>query len=376
MGTSLKLGKILGVPVSLHFSWFIVFLLFAFILEGYFGRDRSFSSWSAEERWVLALGTSLMLFVTVLVHELSHSLVAMRSGVKVHGITLFILGGVSHLARESPRPSTDFIVALVGPLSSILLGLIFVGLGVALEGVSQHLSASAWILGVANIVMVGAFNLLPCFPMDGGRMVRAVTWGVTGNYWSATRIAAIGGQIIATSMIAGGIALAVLGSGPGLRWVWLVAVGIFLYLAASAAFRQLRQREGLRDYTARDLMTTGWPVVFADATLDRLVDDHIGPSGRDFAVVTWAGSPLGVVTRQAIDRIPKARWAETTTGSVMEPLTKLASVGPEEAANNVMDLLDGDGVEAVAVSDGAFLQGFIVRDNMRRFAKAHSAAGA
>lgn len=375
MGASLKLGKILGVPVSLHFSWFIVFFVFAFLLENYFGRDRSFSSWSAEERWALALGTSLMLFVTVLAHELSHSLVAMRRGVKVHGITLFVLGGVSHLARESPRPSTDFMVALVGPLSSILLGLIFVGLGVALEGVSQPLSVSAWILGFANIVMVGAFNLLPCFPMDGGRMLRAVTWGITGNYWSATRMATVGGQLIAASMIVGGIALAVLGSG-GFRWFWLVAMGIFLQVAASATFRQLRQREALRDYTARDLMATGWPVVPKEATLDRLVEDHIGRSGGDFAVVTWAGSPQGVVTRGAIDRVPKARWAETTMGSLMEPLSKLVSVGPEEAANDVMDLLDGDGVEAVAVSEGTSLLGLIVRDNMRRFAKAHAAAGA
>ena len=191
MGGSVRIGRVLGIPVSLHFSWFIVFVLFSFIFERHF--NDSTYAWPAWERWLVALATSLMLFLSVLAHELSHSLVAIRWGIPVNGITLFLFGGVSHIAREASKPLTEFVIAAVGPFSSIVLGFVFLGVAFGLEGVSEHLAAIAWLAVYVNI-MLGIFNMLPGFPMDGGRVFRAVTWRITGNYWRSTRIATVWGK--------------------------------------------------------------------------------------------------------------------------------------------------------------------------------------
>ena len=154
----MRLGKVFGIPISLHFSWFIIFVLFTIIFEGHFD-DRDFS-WSVQERWLVALATSLLMFLSVLAHELSHSLVAVCRGIPVKGITLFGLGGVSHIAREAQRPSTEFVIAVVGPFTSLILGLTFFGLSIGLENVDGHLAELTWILGWVNVAL-GVFNMLP-----------------------------------------------------------------------------------------------------------------------------------------------------------------------------------------------------------------------
>ena len=375
MGASVRLGKILGIPVSLHFSWFIIFLLFTIIFEGHF--DQRYHSWSTGERWLIALATSLLLFISVLAHELSHSLMAIRRGIPVKGITLFIFGGVSQIAREAQRPSTEFIVAIVGPFASIILGFVFLGLAIGLEDVSEHLSAMAEMLAYVNIGL-GVFNMLPGFPLDGGRVLRAAAWWITRNYWRATNLATLGGQAVALVMIAIGITLVILDRSNLMQGVWLVIMGIFLQTAASASRRQFRIRENLRNYTVRDVMMgeKSCSVAPRDITLSQLMEDYITPSGSDFFVLTWGGRAQGVITRRLIERVPQNKWPETWASSVMVPLAQHSPitvvVGPEEDAYNVMELMEGEDVERVLVIEDGVLLGLIAHDGMRRFSGTHA----
>ena len=370
MGTSIRLGRVLGVPISVHFSWVIIFLLLTFVMEAHYGRERQFLGWSSGERWAAAVATSLLLFVSVLVHELSHSLMAMRKGIPVNGITLFILGGVSQIAREAKVPSTEFLVTVVGPASSVVLGFIFLGISFALDGVSQHLSAIARTLGYMNIVMVGVFNLFPCFPMDGGRLMRAIIWRITRSYWTATRLATRGGQIISLSMIVAGTTMAALYGSYLLQWLWLAGIGVFLYMLASASYRQYRLRESLRGHTAAEVMTCTYPETPTNVTLADLKKVHPGHPVPEFLVVTDVGRPRGVITRRMVERVPKTRWAEVRVGDMMMPLDVAVSVDPHDAACDVVELLDGEGVEGVVVMEGDVLIGIINRRSLQYAAKA------
>jgi Zn-dependent protease len=236
MASTITIGRVRGIPIGIHYSWFVAFLLFSFMLEQYF--HQSHHSWSVEERLALALATSLMLFVSVVFHELAHSIVAVMRGMPVNGITLFIFGGFSHLDREARRPSTELIVAVAGPASSVLLGLVLLGIAEVLEAPSGRASAVVWFLGFANVFLLGLFNLVPAFPMDGGRVLRAAVWQVTRNHRRATVVASLGGQAVGLGMVGLGAALVVLDRSSLVSGIWLLVLGFFLQSLASAGRRQ------------------------------------------------------------------------------------------------------------------------------------------
>lgn len=236
MASTITIGRVRGIPIGVHYSWFVAFLLFSFMLEQYF--HQGYHSWSGEERWALALTTSLMLFASVVFHELAHSIVAVMRGMPVSGITLFIFGGVSHLDREARRPSTELMVAVAGPASSVLLGLALLGIAAVLEAPSGRASAVAWVLGFANIFLLGLFNLAPAFPMDGGRVLRAAVWQVTRNHRRATVLATLGGQAVGLGMMGLGAVLVILDRSSLVSGVWLMVLGFFLQTLASASRRQ------------------------------------------------------------------------------------------------------------------------------------------
>ena len=377
MGASLRLGRILGIPINIHFSWIIVFVLCTFLFQEHF--DQARYSWSAGERWVVGLATSLMLFVSVLAHELSHSLVAINRGIPVKGITLLIFGGVAQLGREARRPSTEFVIAVVGPLSSVILGLLFLGLAFALDGVSSHLAAIASLLVWVNIVLA-VFNMLPGFPMDGGRVLRAVVWKVTGNYRKATRLATFAGQAVAFTIVAAGVAFIALdtsNAAQGARWIFL---GLFIWMLASASQRQSRLGEELQNYTARDVMEVDCPTAPISSTLGLLMESatsHLGPGGRDdrdFVVIVEGSNATGLINRRLIQQVPQARWFETSAASIMAHLNGESSeavpVQPEDSAYDVMEMLDEtDAKLALVIEDGVPL-GFIRPESMRRFVRA------
>ena len=254
MDTSIRLGKILGIPIGVNYSWIFVFILFIFLLARQFSQIHP--AWDAPQAWSIALITTILFFLSVLVHELSHSLLAVRKGIPVIGITLFLFGGVSQLSHEARRPMTEFLIAVVGPLTSILLAVVFGVLGfvlssgippwedvlsnpnpTSLEVISLHL---AWI----NMGL-GLFNLLPGFPLDGGRILRAVVWGLSGSYWRGTQVAARAGQFWGGLIIATGLVW--LHFGQTFSGVWFALIGLFLFYAATVSYRQERNRESMKE---------------------------------------------------------------------------------------------------------------------------------
>ena len=231
MGASLRLGRVFGIPIEINISWVLVFLFLTYLLAGQF--DDARLRWPVAQRWTVAMITVVLFFLSVLAHELSHSVMALSKGIPVRGITLFIFGGVSRLEREPQRPLTEFMVAVVGPLLSIALAVIFGAVWFLLGRGDSPVEVVLLLLAWTNLSL-GVFNLVPGYPLDGGRLLRAAIWGITGNHRKATRIAAGMGQAVGIAMVVGGVTLAVFME--PVDGVWLGIVGIFLFSMARSSF--------------------------------------------------------------------------------------------------------------------------------------------
>jgi Zn-dependent protease/predicted transcriptional regulator len=356
----IKLGKILGIPLRLHYSWFLVLFLVTSSLAVFLHELNPF--WSSMERWGMALAASTMLFASVVAHELSHSLVARRYGISVKGITLFIFGGVAQISREATSPRMELSIALAGPLCSILLGFIFLGLGFAVEPFSIHLAVMMSWLFLMNIVL-GVFNLIPGFPLDGGRVFRAFVWAVSGNYARATRIATIGGQVTALAFAAIGVGIFVLERNL-VQGMWMVFIGWFLWRAASASFRQFRQRQGLQGMVARDLMSTAYTEVSPEMSVRDLMDAL--PKGQPCFVVIEYGRISGLLSPAVVRRVSKRSRESTKVKHLATPLYRVEWVSPEEDSDRVMEVLDDGELGAVPVVDGEDVIGVVIREHLLR----------
>ena len=256
MRSSISLGSIFGIPVGVSYSWFIILALVSYVVFGQLSLQ--LPRWGAFPLVGMAGATGLLFFGSILAHELAHSVMATRHSLPVRGITLFLLGGVSHISREARRPWTEFIVAFVGPLLSLVIGgvmlaIAFIVAPIFLSGRLQDgVIVVTLLLGWTNLAL-GVFNLLPGFPLDGGRVLRAVIWGFTGNYWLATNIAALLGQTLALVIALGSIAL-FLRTGNIIN-LWPVMIGAFIFMAAASARSAMRDRRQLWDITAGQVVT-------------------------------------------------------------------------------------------------------------------------
>lgn len=366
MGGSIRLGKIAGIPISIHLSWFVILVLSVVFFERYY--SNSGFRWTGTERWGVSLAMSLTLFASVLAHELTHSIVAQRYGMPVRGITLFLLGGVSQIGKEATRPSSEFVIAFVGPLCSIVLGLMFLGLSEGLHGVNSHAYALTAMAAYVNF-MLGVFNMLPAYPMDGGRVFRAALWKITGNQFLATRMAARVGQGMALLFIIGGGTLFVLQfvSDRGGSWnqgIWLTILGFFLLATASATHRHSGIRRGLDRFTVRDLMHRDFPVAPGEATVGRVVRENLALSTWGFTLVAIEGRISGVVTLESIR--DASAGPETPCQSAMTPVEDVPTVLAQSSAYEALEAMEESNTSyALVVEDGALL-GFISRREMLR----------
>jgi len=374
LDSSIKLGKILGIPIGVNYSWIFVFVLFIFLLARQY--SQSHLGWDAPQIWSTALVTTVLFFLSVVAHELSHSLLAVRKGIPVIGITLFVFGGVSQLSHEARRPMTEFLIAVVGPLTSILLAVVFGGLKfllspgylhwedvlldpgrTSLEVISLHL---AWI----NLSL-GVFNLLPGFPLDGGRVLRAVVWGLSGSYWRGTQVAARAGQLVGGLIIATGLVW--LYFGHSFQGIWFALIGLFLFTAATASYRQERNRESMRVFRVADAFTTDWFSLPSETALGSPLVSH-GLAGPDALIGVLADNRIqGVVTRQNLALAPAGSSPFATLGQVMVPLASLPSVGPAEGIYDALERMETDGLTRLAVVSDGRLLGFLNKEEVLRF---------
>ncbi|MFN3974577.1 MAG: site-2 protease family protein [Dehalococcoidia bacterium] len=373
-----RIGRIFGIPVEIHISWLIIFFLVVASLAQVFGVRVLFGVrlpyWSWAERWTLAVVTTALFFGSVLAHELAHSIVALRRGIPVKGITLFVFGGVSQIAREAATPGVELVMAAIGPLVSLALGGIFLGLAILFAQVQKHLFAITSYLAFANFLL-GVFNLVPGFPLDGGRMLRAVLWGITRNYQRATSIAAGVGQGIGVVFILGGILQALFVPAAFLSGIWLALIGWFLQGAAASSYRQLRLREGLRGFTARDLMAPECPRVAPEVSVQSVVDEYLLGRGVRCLLVSDDQRTYGLVTVHQVRQVPKERWAFTAIREAMAPMERLVAVHPQEDAYRVLEVLDEAGVNQVPVVQDGRVVGLITREHILHFLRVREELG-
>ena len=362
MRGSFEVGKLMGIPLRLHFSWFLVLLLFTYSLAMFLGGIRPW--WSVTERWGVALAASTMLFVSVIAHELSHSLVAMRYGIRVKAITLFMFGGAAHISREAPRPGMELLIALAGPVCSVLLALLFLGAGYLVERFSVHVAVMMSWLFLMNMAL-GIFNLIPGFPLDGGRVLRAVIWAVSGNYAAATRVATMGGYATALLLVGLGVFVFIV-SRNALQGMWLALVGWFLFQAAFMSYRQHRQRRRLEGVTARELMSTTVPEVSPDASVQGLIDSGALRRDRRGLVVVEDGRAVGLLAAASVGKVSRRARAAARVRHVMSPVDHASSVAPDDGSERVLEALEETETGMLAVMESGELVGVITPESVMR----------
>ena len=298
MGNAFNLGKLFGIQFRLHYTWFIIFVLVVVMLSWqYF--PAFYPGWTQLIYWVIGVATGLLFFASVVAHELAHSVVAKAYGIPVKSITLFIFGGAAQIAREAARAGDELKMAAAGPACSLAIGGLFFLLHMLLTGISEPIVAMAYWLAQVNVVLA-VFNLIPGFPLDGGRVFRSILWRATGNYMRSTRIATRVGQGVGYSFVLGGILIASPLQLFGLHWssgLWLVFIGWFLANAALYSYRQAQQREALHGFTASTVMTSDWLVVPSDITVNHLVQGYIFSTGHRFVLVGDENNLEGIVTK-------------------------------------------------------------------------------
>ncbi len=371
MRSSLRLARIFGIPVGINYTWFIVFALVTLSLAtGYF--PNRYADWGPPTYLAIGVLTSILFFGSVLVHELAHSVVAVAWGIPVKGITLFIFGGVASIGREPDRPLAEFLIAIAGPLASLLLALGFGLAWLAGQWLSfTPLAGLGLYLATVNL-WLALFNLIPGFPLDGGRVFRSLVWALSGNMDRATRWAATTGRAAAMVMILGGGILLLLGNvGTGL---WLAFIGWFLDSAARQSALQASIRQALRGYTAGDF-SSGCQTIDPNTPLDWVVRDHVLPAGESCFLVTDGSQAQGVATLSQIKRIPRQKWGWTPVRQIMTPLSSLQPVKPAEAAYNVLERMIAEGQSLLPVMDGGRFVGLVRQDSLLRFAQTRNSLG-
>ena len=389
MRNEIRIGRISGISIYLDWSWIFIFLLVTFGLAGgvLFVWHPDWNPWLT---WAVAVAASLLLFASVLLHELAHSLVAKARGLPVRKITLFLFGGASNIEREPDSPKTEFLMALIGPGVSIMLGVIFLLAGLMTAGEPGEAMASPvetfsrlsplstlllW-LGPVNI-FIGLFNLIPAFPLDGGRILRAVLWAVTKNLRKATRWAAGMGVLIGWLFIIAGLGMAfgagVLLFAPGvINGVWLAFIGWFLSEAAVQSYRQTAIQDLLDDVPVALLMRSDTPVVPPDLPVSALVYDFIMKTGEKAFPVVAGDLIVGMVSLEDVRKVPRDAWDTTTVSRIMTREEQLEVVAPQENASVALNRLERLNVSQVPVVQDGRLVGLLRRRDIMRWLQTQS----
>jgi Zn-dependent protease/predicted transcriptional regulator len=354
MGYALTLFHVGGIPVRVHASWLAIFGLIAWSLAiGYF--PRVLPDVPVLAHWVQGLVAALLLFVSVFLHELAHSVVARAHGLPVSGITLHVFGGVSQLEREPDRPGVELVMAIVGPLTSFALAaLAAVGAGLT----ASHAAPAAVLryLAVVN-ALVGAFNLVPGFPLDGGRILRAILWRVKGDVRWATDIASRAGILIAFGLMALGVLRAL--SGEFLGGLWFVLIGLFLRQAAEGSYQELLVRRALGPLAVRDVMTREVLQVPPDLPVSRVADEWFWRHHVTSFPVVEDGRLLGIVSVGQLGAVPRERWAEVRAREVMRPVDDTLTIAPTARLPVALQKLTQNGLGRLAVVDEGTLVGYL-----------------
>jgi len=363
------LGRILGIPIGLDYSWFLIFVLITVTLATLY-YPAEFQNWAESLYWIAGAVTAIMLFVSVLLHELGHAVVALRYKIPVRGITLFIFGGAAQIATEPPSAGAEFWIAIAGPIVSLALAILY-RLIQPVFGADAPLSALVKYLAYINGTLV-LFNLIPGFPLDGGRVFRAIIWSVTHSLRQATLVAVRVGRFIAFLFIFVGVWQMLTGHlGNGL---WIACVGWFLASAAMSQVHQQTIRNVLAGHRIADAMSHDYTIVPGEATLQQLMDVQILSSGRR-NFVQQNGQVIGLLTPHRINEAPREAWPTTTAAQAMIPTAQIKKIKPEAELRGALEEMDMDGVNQLPVMADGLVLGMLSRDGIISFLRTRHELG-
>jgi Zn-dependent protease/CBS domain-containing protein len=373
MGSGWRIGRLAGIDLAIHPSWLVIAFLLTFSLADAFF-PRAIPGWTVGQYWLLGGATAVLFFASILAHEFSHALVARRFGLKVAGITLFIFGGATSIEGDSHSPREEALMALAGPATSLVIGAALLAAGAQVEA-REARALLGW-LGIINVVL-GAFNLLPGYPMDGGRVLRAILWRLRGDANTATRQAAIVGRVVGYLMVAAGIAWTLssreIGSG-----LWLALVGWFLATSAEATMQQAGVERSLSGIRVRDAMDATPAAVSPNESVAELVSERmLRGDDRSFLVRHDDGGLAGMVTLGDVKRLPRDAWADARVTDIMTRFGDLATIGPDEPLADALRLLQMREVGQLPVMEpqGRLPLGLVSRRGILRLIEARMKLG-
>ena len=365
LGNSIRLFRVAGIDVGVHVSWLVIFALVTWSLAvGVFPVQDTLKGLPEWEYWLLGAITALLLFTSVIVHELAHSLVAKSRGLGVRSITLFIFGGVSNLEGEARNPSTEFIIAIVGPLTSFAIAAGAYLVDAALPASAAALDAVLSYLVYINLVL-GAFNLIPGFPLDGGRVFRSIVWNATGSMRRGTEVAVFVSNLVSWTLFLIAAWL-ILVDGNLFNGIWLGAIGWFLQNAANAQLQQVRVEQRLRGARVADVVEPDTTVVTPDLPVVTLVEDSFMRGNRRAVPVVADGRLVGMVTVGDVKEVPRDRWAATTVGEVMGGRDGVITVRSGDTLQRALEALAKGDFEQVPVVDDGRVVGVVTRADIVR----------
>ena len=365
-GTRFKLFRLFGFTVSVDASWFIVAVLLTWTLAQQFAADYEIGPTTY---WLMGLAGMLGLFASIVVHEFAHSLVARRRGVPIRGITLFIFGGVAEMEREPPNAKTEFLVAIAGPIASVLIAGACYGLywlGVRTNWPAPVNGVLQW-LAIINLIVVG-FNLVPAFPLDGGRVLRSILWHYKQNLRWATRVTSTLGSIFGMLLIGFGIFSFMAGNFIG--GIWMGFIGLFLLSAARMSYQQLILRRELEGEPVSHVMRTDVRTVPPDITIQQCVEDYLYRYDYKMFPVARNGDLVGCVTTRRIKEVPRDQWDRTTVGEIVNGCTGENTISPDADAMQALSKMQRNQLSRLMVVDHGQLQGvFSLKDVMNLMAR-------
>ncbi len=371
----MRIGKIIGIPIYLHSTWVFIFAAITWIIASQFKQQHP--QWSDVQHWAVGILTSLLFFASVLFHELSHSVVAKHYKIRVVSITLFLFGGLARIEREPSKAIQEFNIAVAGPLASGFLAACFFGL-TKLFPYSQSLGALATWLWLTNLSLA-LFNLLPGFPLDGGRIFRAMVWGATKNFEKATRVAGGSGKLIAYAMIGAGAYGAF--NGHLQNGLWIAFIGWFILNAAQESVAQVAIRQALVGLSAADVMSKDVPTAPGHITLEEY-SAEVRRTGRRCHLVTNDGRLVGMMNVHSLNSVPRDEWAHNSVQAAMIPREKILWTSPEEPLLKLLERLLSADVNQMPVVSGAIdgdeapqIVGIVTRDSILRVMQTRSELG-
>jgi Zn-dependent protease/predicted transcriptional regulator len=362
-GTSWRVARIAGIEVRIDSSWAVIALLITYSM--YLRASVLYPELSGGGAVVLGILATVLFFGSVLVHELAHAVVAQARGIRVQDITLFLFGGATRARVESRGPGDEFLIALVGPLTSGLLAALF-GIVAGLGGdvLSRPLAGTFGYLAWTNLLLAG-FNLVPGFPLDGGRLLRAAIWKATGSIGRATRIASVAGQAVGWLLVAAGVAYLLVGNLAG--GIWFAFIGWFLVQAARSSYQELQLRDMFRRLEAEDVMAGDLLRIPPDLSLQDAVDDYFMRYDHGAFPVDEHGRTIGLLTLRGVRRVPREQWPTRRVRDHMVPLGDQVLVAPHARMDDVLDKLqDGEAGRVLVVQDGEVV-GIITPSDLTRW---------